>query len=297
MTSPPADLLARLEAARDHVLDAAGERPRIGIVLGSGLGAMAETLDDPTVIPYQGIPHWPVSTVHGHAGRLVLGDCNDIPVAVMQGRVHLYEGYRPWEVVFPTRVLALVGCGAVVITNAAGAVNESFEPGDMMIIRDHLNLQLANPCAGANLDPLGERFFDMTYAYHRPYVEAARMAGIERGLELREGVYAAMLGPSYETPAEIRMLRTLGADAVGMSTVPEVIAARHAGVRVLGVSCISNMAAGVLDRPLHHLEVMEVAERVRDDLIGLLQATVRNIAEADAREQIEEEDSSDEPPD
>lgn len=278
-SSVPTDHMARLESARDHVLQAMGEAPELGLVLGSGLGAMAETLDDPVVIPYQRIPHWPVSTVPGHAGRLVIGGSGGVPVAVMQGRVHLYEGYAPWEVAFPTRVLAMIGCRGMVITNAAGAINESFAPGNLMLITDHLNLQGANPCAGPNL-ALGERFFDMTRAYDRGYLEMARMAGVERETELREGVYAGVLGPSYETPAEIRMLRALGADAVGMSTVPEVIAARHAGVRVLGISCLSNMAAGILDEPLHHQEVMAVAERVRDDLVGLLHAVIRGIHEA-----------------
>lgn len=284
ITSVPADLLARLESARDHVLGAlSSPPPSIGMVLGSGLGAMAETLDDPVVLPYQRIPHWPVSTVQGHAGRLVIGSSAGVGVAVMQGRVHLYEGYQPWEVVFPGRVLALLGCRALVVTNAAGAIDESFAPGDLMLITDHLNLQGSNPCAGPNL-PLGERFFDMTRAYDRHLLQVARMAGVERGLELREGIYAGLLGPSYETPAEIRMLRTLGAHAVGMSTVSEVIAARHAGVRVLGISCISNKAAGVVDEPLHHQEVMAVAERVRDDLVGLLHSVIRGIHEAGDRE-------------
>lgn len=278
---PPSDLLARLEAARDHVLERIEEPPRLAVVLGSGLGAMAETLENPAVIPYTRIPNWPRSTVHGHAGRLVVGKVSGVPVAVMQGRVHLYEGYAPWEVTFPVRVLALAGVRSLVITNAAGAVNESFEPGDLMLIRDHLNLQGSSPCVGPNLDSLGERFFDMTHAYGRGHLEAARMAGVEAGLELREGVYAGLLGPAYETPAEIRMLRTLGADAVGMSTVPEVLAARHAGVEVVGISCISNMAAGVLDQPLDHREVMEVAERVRGDLVGLIRGTIRNLVEID----------------
>ena len=248
-------------------------------MLGSGLGAMAETLDDPVVVPYQRIPGWPVSTVEGHAGRLVAGRVGDVEVVVMQGRVHLYEGYAPWQVVFPTRVLALLGCESLVVTNAAGAIDPGFEPGDLMLITDHLNLQGVNPCIGPNLDRLGLRFFDMTHAYHPAWFEVARMAALERDLVLHEGVYAGLLGPSYETPAEIRMLRTLGADAVGMSTVPEVIAANQAGLKVLGLSCMTNMAAGVLDAPLHHEEVMEIADRVRDDFIGLLQGIVRGIAE------------------
>lgn len=276
---PPADHAARLERAREHVAASVSLQPRIGLILGSGLGAFAETLADAAVVPYGEIPGWPVSTVQGHAGRLVLGRCDRVPVAVMQGRVHLYEGYAPWQVVFPTRVLRLLGCEALVVTNAAGGIRPEFEPGDLMLITDHLNLQGANPCVGINLDAFGPRFFDMTHAYHPPYREAARMAAFERELKLQQGVYAGLLGPSYETPAEIRMLRALGADAVGMSTVPETIAANHAGMRVVGISCITNMAAGVLDQPLDHEEVMRTAARVRDDLVALVGALVRNIAE------------------
>ncbi len=281
-TATPPDLLARMSTARDHVAAAAPVRPRLGLILGSGFGVMAETLEDAAVIPYESIPGWPLSTVEGHAGRLVLGRCESVPVAVMQGRVHLYEGYAPWEVAFPTRVLALLGCETLVVTNAAGAVNESFAPGDLMLITDHLNLQGSNPCSGPNLGALGLRFFDLTHAYHPGYMEVARMAALERGLSLREGVYAGLLGPSYETPAEIRMLRTLGADAVGMSTVAEVIAANHAGLKVAGISCMTNMAAGVLEKPLHHEEVMQTAARVRDDLVGLLRGLVRGIGELES---------------
>lgn len=282
METPPTDLLARLRGARDEVARQIDRKPRIGIVLGSGLGAMAETLDDPVVVPYQRIPGWPVSTVEGHAGRLIAGRVGEAEVAVMQGRVHLYEGYAPWQVVFPTRVLAMLGCESLVVTNAAGAVDPGFEPGDLLLITDHLNLQGVNPCIGPNLERLGLRFFDMTYAYDPSYLEVARMAALERDMVLREGVYAGLLGPSYETPAEIRMLRAMGADAVGMSTVPEVIAANHAGMRVVGLSCMTNMAAGVLDAPLHHEEVMEIADRVRDDVIGLLQGIVRGIVESES---------------
>ncbi|HJO04406.1 MAG TPA: purine-nucleoside phosphorylase [Acidobacteriota bacterium] len=275
----PADLVGRLDTARDLIAARVRLQPRIGLILGSGLGAMAETLDDAAVIPYGDIPGWPISTVPGHSGRLVIGKCEGVPLAVMQGRVHPYEGYAPWEVAFPTRVLALLGCQALLLTNAAGAVNAEFSPGDLMLITDHINLQGSNPCVGPNLHSLGERFFDMSQVYDPAYIEAGRMAALGRGQTLREGVYAAMLGPSFETPAEIRMLRTLGADAVGMSTVPEAIAAIHAGLKVAGLSCITNMAAGILDQPLSHTEVMEVGERVRDDLIGLLRGTIHGIAE------------------
>jgi len=275
----PSDLIARLEAAREHIAASTSIQPRVGLILGSGLGAMAETVEKASVIPYEAIPGWPVSTVEGHAGRLVLGVNNGVPVAIMQGRVHLYEGYQPWEIVYPTRVLGLLGCETLVVTNAAGAVNEAYAPGDLMLITDQLNLQGANPCVGPNLDSLGPRFFDMTYAYYPRYLEITRMAALEQSLTLREGVYAALSGPSYETPAEIRMLRTQGADAVGMSTVPEVIAANHMGLKVAGISCMTNMAAGILDAPLDHHEVMATGERVRDDLIGLLGGLLRGIRE------------------
>lgn len=275
----PADLVGRLDSARDSIAARVRLRPRIGLILGSGLGAMAETLDDAAVIPYGDIPGWPISTVAGHSGRLVIGRSEGVALAVMQGRVHLYEGYAPWEVTFPTRVLALLGCRALLLTNAAGAVNTEFSPGDLMLITDHINLQGSNPCVGPNLHSFGERFFDMSQVYDRGYLEVARMAALGRNQSLREGVYAAMLGPSFETPAEIRMLRRLGADAVGMSTAPEATAATHAGLKIAGVSCITNMAAGILDQPLDHNEVMEVGEHVRDDLIGLLRGTIRGIGE------------------
>lgn len=273
----PVDLLPALTVARDVIADTIEVRPRIALILGSGLGALADTLESATVISYDEIPHWPVSTVEGHAGRLVVGNLADVPVAVMQGRVHLYEGYAPWEVVFPTRVLALLGCESLVVTNAAGAIDPDFGAADLMLIRDHLNLQGSNPCTGPNLSSLGPRFFDMSRAYDPVYQDLARGCASDLGIVLREGVYAGLLGPSYETPAEIRMLRRLGADAVGMSTVPEVLAAAHTGMRVAGISCLTNMAAGVLDEPLDHEEVMVTAERVRDDLIALLRSLVEAI--------------------
>lgn len=271
MTSrPPTDYRTQLDTAALAIRAVVSRRPTIAVVLGSGLGAFAETLQRSVRIPYAKIPFWPQAGVEGHAGQLVIGKHGETTVAVMQGRVHLYEGYRPHEVAFPARVLALLGCHSLVVTNAAGAINRDYAPGDLMLIGDHLNLQGVNACAGPNLDDLGPRFFDMTYAYDREYRELARQAAGRRGIELREGVYAGVLGPSYETPAEIRMLERLGADAVGMSTVPEVTAANHAGMRVVGISCISNMAAGVLDAPLDHDEVMATAERARPAFVGLL---------------------------
>jgi len=274
---PAADHTEQLQTAARIIGEHAGEKPGIGLILGSGLGAFADTLTGATRIPYRDIPHWPHSTVEGHAGQLVVGDHEGATVAVMQGRVHLYEGYEPWEVIFPARVLSLLGCHSLIVSNAAGAINREFRPGDLMLIRDHLNLQGTNACIGANVDELGPRFHDMTYAYDREYRSLARQAAGRLDIELREGVYAAMLGPSYETPAEISMLERAGADAVGMSTVPEVTAARHAGMRVAGISCLSNMAAGVLDEPLDHADVMRTAERVRGTFVGLIGELVQAI--------------------
>jgi len=273
-TRPPADYRAHIDAAVAAIREHIAATPEVALILGSGLGAFADTLQGAVRISYADIPHWPTSTVEGHAGHLVVGTQGDAVIAVMQGRAHLYEGYEPWEVVFPVRVLSQLGCHSLVVTNAAGAINTDFAAGDLMLISDHLNLQGANACTGPNFDDLGPRFFDMTYAYDRDYREMARQAAVRRGIELREGVYAAMSGPAYETPAEIRMLATLGADAVGMSTVPEVTAANHLGMRTVGISCLSNMAAGVLDAPLDHEEVMGTGARVRTAFIGLIEELV-----------------------
>lgn len=248
--------------------------PEVGLILGSGLGVMADTLDNPVVIKYEDIPHFPVSTVAGHAGELVAGEIEGKKAVVMKGRFHLYEGYDVQQVTLPIRVMKALGVGTMVITNAAGGINESFEPGDLMLIRDHINFMFKNPLIGPNDDSLGVRFPDMSEPYSGRLGELARKVAESQGLSLREGVYLGLLGPSYETPAEIRMMRTLGADAVGMSTVPEVIAARHAGLEVLGISCISNMAAGILDQPLSHKEVMETAERVREQFVQLVRGVL-----------------------
>lgn len=281
MTRMPAGHREHIEEAARSIGARFTARPGIALVLGSGLGGFADALQDAVRIPYREIPHWPVSTVEGHSGQLVVGAQGGTPVAAMQGRVHLYEGYAPWEVVFPVRVLSRLGCRSLLVTNAAGAINTAFAVGDLMLIRDHINLQGGNACVGLNLDELGPRFFDMSHAYDRGYRSLAHEAAARRGIALREGVYAAMLGPSYETPAEIRMLATLGADAVGMSTVPEVTAANHLGMRVVGISCLSNMAAGVLDTPLDHQEVMQTGERVRAAFSGLVEELVTAIAAID----------------
>ncbi len=247
---------------------------RIGIILGSGLGAFAETLENREEKPHSDIPGWPVSTVGGHAGKLVTGRLGKTDVIVSAGRAHLYEGYTAQQVAYPIRELAWRGMTSLVITNAAGAVNLSYKPGDLVLISDHINLMGVNPLTGPNDESFGPRFPDMSEAYSREYREIAKRAGTELGLTLHEGVYAAVPGPSYETPAEIRYLRTIGADLVGMSTVPEVIAANHMGIKVLGISCVTNMAAGILPQKLTHQEVLETGERVKDTLAALLRAVI-----------------------
>jgi purine-nucleoside phosphorylase len=272
------DDFTRAESAAKFLESQSGLFPRIGIVLGSGLGAFADELTDETRIPYENIPFFPRSTAVGHAGQMVIGKVGDVPVAVMQGRVHLYEGYSAQEVAFPVRVLGLVGIHAVVLTNAAGGINLDFKQGTLVVIRDHLNLQGQNPLVGENDERFGPRFPDMTQAYFKPYREIALSAASKMGRPIQEGMYAALLGPSYETPAEIRYLRTMGADLVGMSTVPEVIAARHMGLKVLAISCVTNMAAGILDQPIHHEEVLKTGERVKGEFLALLRAVLPQIA-------------------
>jgi len=247
-------------------------RPRVAVVLGSGLGGFADELIGREDFPYASIPHWPASTAVGHAGKLVLGLLGTLEVAVMSGRVHLYEGYTAAQVVFGIRVLGALGVRSVVLTNAAGGINTAFERGALVLISDHINLQGANPLVGANDDTLGPRFPDMTEAYSAAYRETAKQVARELGIRVGEGVYAAVLGPSYETPAEIRYLRAIGADMVGMSTVPEVIAANHMGIRCLGISCVTNMAAGILPVKISHEEVLETGAAVRGTLVRFLKA-------------------------
>ena len=272
-TKPSQEFL-RAEAAAKLILAKTKLRPRIALVLGSGLGAFANEIADSARIDYKNIPHFPRSTAIGHAGRMVIGKMAEVPVAIMQGRVHFYEGYSPREVIFPMRVMARMGIRAVVITNAAGGINRNFKQGCLVVLRDHINLQGTNPLIGLNDERFGERFPDMTQVYWKPYQAAALQDGKRLGIEIAEGVYAALTGPSYETPAEIRYLRTIGADLVGMSTVPEVIAAAHLGIRVLGISCVTNMAAGILDQPITTEEVMETGERVKADFVALLRAVI-----------------------
>lgn len=269
----------RAGQAADFIFSQTALRPKIALVLGSGLGAFADEFAEATKIPYAGIPHFPRSTAIGHAGNLVTGKVAGVEVAGMQGRVHLYEGYSVNDVAFPIRVFARMGVQAVILTNAAGGIKREFVQGRLVVISDHINLQGVNPLSGANDERFGLRFPDMTVAYDRRFREMTVGEGNRLGIGMYEGVYAALAGPSYETPAEIRYLRAIGADLVGMSTVPEVIAARHAGIRVLGISCVTNAAAGILDKPLNHLEVLETAERVKGQFIALLEAVIPRIAE------------------
>jgi len=268
------DHFAQADSAAKLILKRTPLRPKIVLVLGSGLGAFADSLSDATRVPYSDVPSFPQSTAIGHAGRLVIGHAGTVPVAAMQGRVHLYEGYSAHEVAFPIRVFGRMGIRAVILTNAAGGINLGYSQGALVLLRDHINLQGTNPLVGANDDRFGVRFPDMTQAYSRAYRQIAREEAAKLSIPLHEGVYAALLGPSYETPAEIEYLRRIGADLVGMSTVAEVIAARHMGLNVLAISCVTNMAAGILDQPLSHAEVMETGERVKTIFEALLRAVL-----------------------
>jgi len=266
-----------IEAAQ-FIRQRAKIEPRVGLVLGSGLGAFGESLTDAVKIPYQEIPHFPVSTVVGHAGRLVMGRSGKIPVAVMQGRAHYYEGYTLEQVVFPVRVLAQLGICALVVTNAAGGINRNLKVRGLLLIRDHINLMGVNPLRGPNEERFGPRYPDMTEAYSKAFRALAKKEARRRKFRLFEGVYAALPGPSYETPAEIRSLARIGADVVGMSTAPEVIVASHMGIPVLGLSSVTNMAAGISPKKIHHEEVLEAGERMASQLTAFLRALVPALA-------------------
>ncbi len=268
----------RAEAAAQFIFSRTALRPLVALVLGSGLGPFADEFAHAAKIPYAEIPHFPQSTAIGHAGQLVIGKVDGVAVAGMQGRVHLYEGYSVKEVSFPVRVFARLGVKALILTNAAGGIK--FVQGRLVVIRDHINLQGVNPLSGPNDERFGVRFPDMTTAYDKRFREMTVGQGNRLGIGLDEGVYAALPGPSYETPAEIKYLRAIGADLVGMSTVPEVLAARHCSMRVLGISCVTNAAAGILDQPLNHREVLETAARVKNEFVALLKAILPKIAEA-----------------
>lgn len=251
--------------------------PTIGLILGSGLGVLADEIENPVVIPYSEVPHFPTSTVQGHAGQLVIGQLSGKTVIAMQGRFHFYEGYSMQQVTFPVRVMKELGIETMFVTNAAGGINTDFKPGDLMIISDHINNMGTNPLIGKNEEQLGPRFPDLSEAYCKNLRALAKKVASDINLSVQEGVYIGNTGPTYETPAEVRYLRTMGGDAVGMSTVPEVIIARHAGIKVLGISCISNMAAGILDQPLTHDEVMETTEMVRENFLTYVKSLVKAI--------------------
>lgn len=276
MTETPA--LSRARRAAEYVKGKLADRqPETALVLGSGLGAVAESIVQPVTIDYSEIPDFPVSTVPGHAGRIVVGELEGNEVMVFQGRFHYYEGYSMEEVVLPVRVMGILGVRNLILTNAAGGINTSFEPGDLMCIIDHIKLTGLSPLRGPNIDEFGPRFNDMSDAYSRELRSIIQKAAARTGTKLREGVYAYMTGPSFETPAEIKMLRTLGADAVGMSTVPEVIIAAHSGIKAAGISTITNMAAGILDQPLSHEEVMETGAMVKEKLLALIREVLRTL--------------------
>ncbi|PYZ99193.1 purine-nucleoside phosphorylase [Alteribacter lacisalsi] len=251
--------------------------PQTGLILGSGLGVLAEEIEDAVIIPYTEIPGFPSSTVAGHKGQLVAGTLEGRAVIAMQGRFHFYEGYDLKLVTLPVRVMKALGVEDLIVTNAAGGINESFEPGNLMLIEDHINNFGTSPLIGPNSEEDGPRFPDMSEAYCRERIALAEETAKEAGISVRKGVYVGNTGPAYETPAEVKMLRTLGGDAVGMSTVPEVIVARHCGLKVLGISCISNMAAGILDQPLHHEEVIETTEKVKADFLSLVKKIVARL--------------------
>ena len=277
------DEYAKAEQAVEYIRSKTKVHPQIALILGSGLGPFADGIKDAVRLPFADIPNFPNASAQGHAGKLVVGKVGDVGVAAMQGRVHYYEGLPLRDVIFPMRVFGRLGVKAAIVTNAAGGINTSYKQGALVVLSDHINLQGSNPLIGPNDERFGPRFPDMSRVYWKPYREAAVAEAKRLGINVAEGVYLAVTGPSYETPAEIRMFRTWGADVVGMSTVSEVIAASHMGIRVLAISCVTNMAAGILDQPLNHQEVLETGERVKGAFMALLEAVIPKIA-ADVRE-------------
>lgn len=269
--------LAKIRESAEFVKGKIKGVPEIGIILGSGLGDLANSVENPTYVKYNDVPNMPVSTVAGHAGQFVFGKLNGREVVMMQGRVHYYEGNTMENVVLPVHIMRELGIKNLIVTNAAGGVNTSFVPGDLMIINDHINFAFNNPLIGKNEEEIGARFPDMSQAYNRELIALAKKTAEELNVKVVEGNYMMMTGPTYETPAEIRMVRLLGGDAVGMSTVPEVIAANHAGIKVLGISCITNMAAGILDQPLNHAEVTETANKVKTQFTALVSEIIKRM--------------------
>lgn len=251
--------------------------PEVGLILGSGLGDYAERIENKVIIPYKELPGFPVSTVAGHAGQFVLGEINGRKVIAMQGRVHYYEGYTQRQITMPVRIMKCLGVGKMIITNAAGGVNKEFKPGTLMMIQDHINFSGSNPLIGKNPDEFGIRFPDMTNVYSKKYQEQLKELSLKEGIKLEEGIYMMLSGPSYETPAEVRMAEIFGADAVGMSTVPEAIVCAQMGICVLGISCITNCAAGILDQPLNHAEVVETANRVKAEFVKVIDIALEKV--------------------
>ena len=268
------ELNKKIQEAKEYLSEKIDVTPEFGIILGSGLGKLADLAEDSLVIKYEDIPHFPVSTVAGHSGKLIVGKIASKTVMMMQGRFHYYEGYEMNEVTFPVRLMQVLGIKNLIVTNAAGGVNKEYRAGDLVLIKDHLNLMGANPLRGANLSDLGARFPDLSEAYNQEWRETALNLMPKVGLEPKQGVYAAVSGPSYETPSEIRYLRTIGADLVGMSTAPEVIVANHGGMKVLGISCVTNMAAGVLPEKLSHNEVIATTQRIEQQFVGFVKALI-----------------------
>lgn len=271
------DLLNQIKASADFILSKSNYKPEIGLILGSGLGSLADSIENPEFYNYSDIPNFPTSTVEGHAGRLVIGTLGGKQVVAMQGRFHYYEGYSMEKITFPVRVMKLLGVSKLIVTNACGAVNQDFNAGDLMVITDHINFSGSNPLFGHNLDEFGPRFPDMSEAYNLELRNKVLNVGKELGLDLKQGVYVMFSGPTYETPAEVRMAKIMGGDAVGMSTVPEVIVANHSGIKTVGISCLTNMAAGILDQPLNHEEVIETSARVKNNFIKLMNRVIEII--------------------
>ena len=264
----------KVQQTKDYLLSQIDQLPSIGLVLGSGLGILADEIENPIYIPYNEIPHFPASTVTGHAGRMVIGDLKGKRVIAMQGRFHYYEGHSLEAVTYPIRIMKAIGVQQIIVTNAAGGINPNFKPGDLMIIQDHINLTSQNPLIGPNEEEFGERFPDMSEAYSKKLIALAKDVASKNKINMVEGIYAGMLGPSYETPAEVNFLSIIGASAVGMSTVPEVIVAQHSGLEVLGISCISNMAAGISEHSLTHDEVMETTENIKAQFLKLVKEVI-----------------------
>ncbi len=271
------NLYERIEETTNYIKTKTDMKPSIGLILGSGLGVLADEIKNPIKIKYDEIVNFPVSTVEGHEGQLVIGELEGKTVVAMQGRFHYYEGYSMETITFPVRVMKALGVETVFVTNAAGGVNVDFEAGDLMIITDHINLSGNNPLIGPNDNKVGVRFPDMSQAYTKEYVNLAKSCAKELDMKIQEGVYAFFSGPTYETPAEVKMARILGADAVGMSTAPEVIVASHSNLKVVGISCITNMAAGILDQPLSHDEVIETTQKVKEEFLSLVKKIVSKL--------------------